>query len=69
MESLLSATEQQIVIALLAGQSSREIARARQRSIRTIENQINAVYGKLAVRSRRELAARWNSLQRALAAE
>jgi DNA-binding NarL/FixJ family response regulator len=53
----LTAAESEIVVALLAGKSNRDIARARGTSQRTIANQVANVLRKLGVRSRIELAA------------
>ena len=57
--SRLTAAERSVADRLLRGHSSREIALERGRSERTIANQISAIYGKLGVRSRRELLARF----------
>jgi DNA-binding CsgD family transcriptional regulator len=54
----LTAAEQEIALAILAGQSRREVARARGTSIRTVSNLLSQVFRKLGVRSRIELAAR-----------
>lgn len=60
----LSAAEVAIVGALLRGDSNAEIARERGRSIRTVEHQVAAIFRKLRVRSRAELAARWSAYLR-----
>ena len=54
----LSQAERVIVEAVLDGHSNLEIARARNRSMRTIANQLAAAYRKLGVGSRGELFAR-----------
>ena|GEM_PF-1664308 len=53
----LSTAERNILGELLEGKSSREIATARGRSVRTIANQISSVFRKFGVGSRAELAA------------
>jgi DNA-binding NarL/FixJ family response regulator len=53
--AVLTASEQYVFRALLAGQSNAEIAASRGRSPRTIANQVAAVFRKLAVGSRSEL--------------
>ncbi|HET9958953.1 MAG TPA: LuxR C-terminal-related transcriptional regulator [Polyangiaceae bacterium] len=55
---LLTAAERAILIDVLRGCSSAEIAARRRRSIRTVQNQIAGLFGKLGVNSRRELCAR-----------
>ena len=57
----LTAAEQEVVLALLAGQSNAAIARARGRSARTVANQVARVFRKLGVSSRAELVARWTA--------
>jgi len=54
----LSDAERAVVAELLRGQSNREIAARRGRSVRTIVNQIASAFDKLGVHSRRELALR-----------
>lgn len=54
----LTAAERQVAIAILAGYSNLEIARMRGSAPRTVANQIAAMFKKLGVRSRSELAAR-----------
>ena len=54
----LTNAERHVVVALLQGKSNAEIARERGTSPRTIANQVAAVFRKLGVRSRAELAAR-----------
>jgi len=56
----LSASEQCVFRALLAGQSNREIATSRGRSLRTVANQVAAIFVKLRVGSRAELFAKYN---------
>jgi DNA-binding CsgD family transcriptional regulator len=53
----LSAAEREVVQALLAGCSNIEIARLRGTSSKTVGNQLHAIYRKLGVGSRSELAA------------
>jgi DNA-binding NarL/FixJ family response regulator len=53
----LSPGEQAVVELVLRGLSSAEIARVRGTSCRTVANQLATAYGKLGVKSRRELAA------------
>jgi DNA-binding CsgD family transcriptional regulator len=53
----LSAAERRIVQAVLAGRSNIEIARLRGTSVKTVGNQLHAIYRKLGVGSRNELAA------------
>jgi DNA-binding NarL/FixJ family response regulator len=53
----LSAAERGVVQALLAGRSNLEIARLRGTSVKTVGNQLHAIYRKLGVSSRNELAA------------
>jgi DNA-binding NarL/FixJ family response regulator len=60
-EPLLTAAELRIAAAVLAGKTSHRIARERGRSPRTVENQIGAIFRKLGVASRSELAARWGT--------
>ena len=54
----LTASEREVVLGLLEGQSPRELAASRGVSPRTIANQLAAVFGKLGVQSRLELAVR-----------
>ena len=54
----LTAAEKAVARALLGGASYREIARARDTSERTVANQVQSIYTKLAVSSRAELAAK-----------
>jgi DNA-binding NarL/FixJ family response regulator len=54
----LTSAERAIVAAVVEGRSNAEIARQRGTSPRTIANQMAAVYQKLKLSSRAELAAR-----------
>ncbi|PRQ05904.1 Bacterial regulatory protein, luxR family [Enhygromyxa salina] len=54
---VLSESERAVVHALLAGRSNAEIAELRRTSVKTVANQLHAVYRKLGVGSRDELAA------------
>jgi DNA-binding NarL/FixJ family response regulator len=54
----LTSTERVVFSALLAGQSNQQIATSRGRSLRTVANQVAAVFAKLGVRSRAELFAK-----------
>jgi DNA-binding CsgD family transcriptional regulator len=53
----LSPGEREVAELVLAGLTNAEIARLRGRSLGTVCKQLDAVYGKLGVRGRRELAA------------
>ena len=53
----LSGAERDVVVGLLDGESNRNIARRRGRSVRTVANQLAVVYARLGVRGRTELAA------------
>lgn len=53
----LSPGEREVTELLLSGCSYREIAERRNRSVRTIANQIASAFKKLGVSSRAELAA------------
>jgi DNA-binding NarL/FixJ family response regulator len=55
--SVLTSAEQAIALAILAGASRGEVARARGTSIRTVSNLLAQMFRKLGVRSRIELAA------------
>jgi DNA-binding CsgD family transcriptional regulator len=57
----LTPGERAVLELILGGQSTSEIARARGTSLRTVANQIAAIYRKVGVRSRRELFARQRS--------
>jgi DNA-binding CsgD family transcriptional regulator len=54
----LTAAECDIVTLLLQGLSTGDIARLRERSYRTVANQLAAIYRKAGVASRAELVAR-----------
>jgi DNA-binding NarL/FixJ family response regulator len=54
----LTAAEREIVAGVLSGRSNAAIAQARRTSTRTVANQLAAIYRKLGVFSRWELAAR-----------
>lgn len=58
-ESQLTAAERSVIELALAGLSNSEIAERRRSSARTIANQLAAVYKKLGVSGRRELASVW----------
>lgn len=54
----LTVAERQVVTAVLNGRTNAAIATARRTSCRTVANQLAAIYRKLGVSSRWELAAR-----------
>jgi LuxR family maltose regulon positive regulatory protein len=54
----LTAAEQEVLTALLAGDSYADIARRRRRSLSTVAKQAGSAFRKLGVSSRGELAAR-----------
>jgi DNA-binding NarL/FixJ family response regulator len=54
--STLSAAETSVLADLITGRSNQEIADARGTSVRTVVNQVSAVFRKLGVGSRAELA-------------
>lgn len=54
----LSDAERDVVAALLAGDSNRDIAARRGTSVRTVANQVASIFRKLGVASRAELASR-----------
>jgi DNA-binding NarL/FixJ family response regulator len=58
LDPALTLAERQVVAHVLSGRSNAAIARARQTSCRTVANQLAAIYRKLGVASRWELAAR-----------
>lgn len=60
----LTPAEHDVVQGLLSGRSNAEIAARRQRSPRTVANQIASIYRKLGVGSRFDLAARAFALPR-----
>ncbi len=53
---VLSSAEAAVALATIRGRSLPEIARERGTAVRTVANQLRAVYEKLGVRSRFELA-------------
>ncbi len=53
----LTPAEREVVTGALEGQSTTEIARARERSFHTVAHQLRAAFAKLGVHSRAELAA------------
>lgn len=53
----LTEAEQAVALLLLQGATNREVARRRHSSYNTVANQIKAIYAKLGVRNRAELAA------------
>lgn len=55
----LSEAEWLVALLALSGHSNAQIAEMRGVSARTIANQMNAVYRKLGIHGRRELAAVW----------
>ena len=57
LESLTDA-ERAVVILVLRGLSSEQIAHVRATAVRTVANQLASIYRKLGVNSRVELAAR-----------
>ena len=54
----LTAAERDVVRRLLAGRSNEAIAAARRTSVRTVANQVAAIFRKLGVASRSELIAK-----------
>jgi DNA-binding NarL/FixJ family response regulator len=58
LPSVLSESEQAVARALIAGSSNAEIARLRGTSVKTVANQLYAMYKKLGVGNREELVAR-----------
>lgn len=56
-EGKLSPTERRVLVLLLAGKSSSQIATERQVAERTIINQVSSIYRKLGVSGRAELMA------------
>lgn len=53
----LTAAEREVVLEAAQGLSNLEIAKRRNRSARTIANQLASAFRKLGIRSRRELVA------------
>jgi len=58
LDPCLTSAERQVVTGVLNGRSNAAIATARRTSCRTVANQLAAIYRKLGVSSRWELAAR-----------
>ena len=56
MTARLTPRQQQILRALLTGSTNREIAGQLDLREQTVKNQLSAIYGKLGVRNRLELA-------------
>lgn len=56
--AMLTSAERDIAAQILRGASNKQIAQRRGTSARTVANQIAAIYQKLAIASRAELAAR-----------
>src|SRR5262245_39956481 len=54
----LSAAEREVAALAFSGLSNADIARRRRTSARTVANQMGAIFRKLGVRSRAELARR-----------
>jgi DNA-binding CsgD family transcriptional regulator len=54
-ESPLTRAEEHVLRRLLGGNTTRQIARIRKTSPRTVDNQINVIFRKLQVHSRSEL--------------
>lgn len=54
--SLLTQAEREVALAAANGKTTDEIAKQRRRSPRTIAHQLDAIYRKLGVKSRIELA-------------
>ena len=61
--AVLTSTEQEIFSALLNGQSNQQIATSRTRALRTVANQVAAIFQKLGVGSRAELMAKFSGLR------
>ncbi|HWZ90380.1 MAG TPA: helix-turn-helix transcriptional regulator [Polyangiaceae bacterium] len=59
----LTTTEQAVFTALLDGQSNQQIATSRGRALRTVANQVAAIFQKLGVSSRAELVAKFSGLR------
>ena len=53
----LSKTEQELLLALHAGQSTKAIAKARSKSVNTVRNQIYLLFQKLGVKTRMQAVA------------
>jgi DNA-binding NarL/FixJ family response regulator len=54
--TILTETERAVALMAVSGKSTRDIAKERRRSPRTIAHQLDAIYRKLGVKSRVELA-------------
>jgi DNA-binding CsgD family transcriptional regulator len=54
----LTPTEQRVAALVALGRSNKEVARELFVTVRTVESNLSRIYGKLAIRSRTELAAR-----------
>jgi DNA-binding CsgD family transcriptional regulator len=52
----LTAAEREVLVLLLRHGTAARVARARRRSVRTVRHQIEAIYAKLDVTTRGELA-------------
>lgn len=59
----LTEAEREVLRRILRGESNAEIAAARQTSLRTVANQVGAIFRKLGVSSRGELAARCGQVE------
>lgn len=57
LPATLTSTELEIYQAILAGHTNAKIAKERDRSLRTVANQVAAIFAKLGVSSRAELIA------------
>lgn len=55
----LTATEGDVLRAILVGKGNSEIAAERGTALRTVANQVARIFQKMGVGSRAELAARW----------
>jgi DNA-binding CsgD family transcriptional regulator len=58
----LTQTEHSVAEAVAGGRTNREVATELSMGLRTVEAHLSAIYRKLGVRSRSELAARWPEL-------
>lgn len=56
----LTSSEQAVFSGLLSGQSNKQIVASRDRSLRTVANQVVSIYQKLGVGSRAELVAKFS---------
>ena len=54
---VLRPAEREVMDLILAGLSNAEIARRRQRSVRTVAHQVDSIFRRLGVGSRQELLA------------